>query len=480
MTSVFARTLAARLRALGSAEDGIALPVAMAATVIGLAFAAVVVTASVNTQTGGTRDHASEQALAAADAGLNLALMRQNTLGPTASLPCVVENGDQLELGKTKNAGWCPKVGPTTVGDATFTYWVKPEYDSSHATMSVVVTGSTSLASGQSLTRRIKATATGSGDSGGGGPVVFGTEGIIGIDKVTMTNGAVYGNVGSNGNIEWPTGDAHIYGCSSIRVGSPSGEFKKQSWQKYPSCPIVQEDREYPNVVVPTANSNGRMFTAGGDTYTYSSGALGGCGAASGRASWCPTTRVLYLTSDARVTLGGTAPYVFCQLRMDNDAKLFLAAGVRVQIVFDSPENCGQSSGVEQFSLRNGAALKSLGPPGTAGSVVPGLYFVGSDSRATKIYMDGGTSGNNMIIYAPRSSIEIRAGASFGGAILGKTIFMDGGTRLVPQAGTTFDPDEDLPVEGVSDEPSSVSRESYVECDAEVPSLEQDPDTGCH
>jgi hypothetical protein len=222
------------------------------------------------------------------------------------------------------------------------------------------------------------------------------------------------------------------------------------------------------------------MFTAGGDTYTYSNGALAGCGASSKQASWCPETKVLYLTSDARVTLSGTAPYVLCQLKLDGDAHVIMAAGAQIQIIFDSPEACKLPSGTTQFSLENGASLESASySPGTGNYSVPGLYFVGSTTtgsgfRETKIYMDGGTSANNMIIYAPRTAIEIKAGASFGGAILGKTVYMDGGTRVKPTGTGTFNPDANLPVESTGGS-SAFARAAYVECTA-VTTLET---TGC-
>ncbi len=474
------RRLSWQLRELRDSESGIALPVAILITVIGLGLATVPIMASINSQRGDQRDQSSDASLAAADAGANIAISRQTQMASflSSSKPCVKQNGTKLEAVAAEASGWCAASAATGVGPASYSYRVKPVYSGTSATITVVATG-TSTAGSRSTSRRLMVTAKGSG----GTPIVFGSEGVVGIDWVKMTNGTIYGDVGSNGNIEWPNGDAHIQNCTSARVGSPAGEFKKQSWQTYPSCPIVKETRTYPNVTVPPTNSNSRMFTAGGDTYTYSNGALAGCGAASWQASWCPTSKVLYLTSDAKVTLGGSAPYVFCQLKMDNDAKLYMAAGAHIQIIFDSPENCGLPSGTTQFSLENGAAMKALSySPSTGDYSAPGLYFVGSTStgsgfRSTKIYMDGGTSGNNMVIYAPRTDIEIKAGASFGGAILGKTVYMDGGTRVKPEGTGSINGDENLPVEPVGGS-STFARGSYVECSSAATS-ETEPASGC-
>jgi len=455
---------------LGGDERGIALPTAMLVTVIGLALASVPIMASVNTQRSDQRDQATESALAAADSGANIAIARQSKMSSvlSTSRPCVKLNttSKALEAVAAEASGWCPSFAATAVGGASYTYRVKPAYTSTTAAITVVAAG-TATAGARTTTRRLMVTATGSS----GAPFVFGTEAVVGIDKVTMTNGTIYGEVGSNGNVEWPNGDAHIQSCTKVRVGSPSGQFVKQSWQTTPcGGTVVQEKRTYPNVVVPTSTSNARMFTAGGDTYTYSNGALAGCGAASWQASWCPTSRVMYLTSDARVTLSGTAPYVLCQLRLDNDAHIIMPAGAQIQIIFDSPENCNQPSGTMQFQLENGASLESPAfSPGSGNYSVPGLYFVGSTGtgsnfRETKIEMDGGTSANNMVIYAPRTAINIDNGAQFGGAILGKTITMSGGTRVDPGGTGAFNPDANLPVEQTGT--SSFARAAYVECSA--------------
>ena len=461
-------------RELRRSESGIALPVAMLVTVIGLGLATVPIMASINTQGGDQRDQANDAAFTAADSGATMAISRQSEMAASlsAAKPCVKVNGAKLEAVAAEASGWCAPISTAAVGQGSYTYRVKPVYTSAGATMTVISTG-TASAGNRGATRRLAVTASAKSAT----PFVFGTEAVVGIDSVTMTNGTINGDVGSNGNIEWPKGDAHISGCTQARVGNPSGAFNKQSWQVYP-CARVQENRTYPNVVVPATNSNARMFTAGGDTYTYSNGALAGCGAASWQASWCPTTKVMYLTSDARVTLSGTEPYVLCQLTLDNDAHVIMAADSKIQIIFESPEACGLPSGTTQFSLKNGASLISPSyNPGAGNYSAPGLYFVGSSSRSTKIYMDGGTSGNNMIIYAPRTAIEIKAGASFGGAILGKTIYMDGGTRVKPEGTGAFNPDENLPVEGGGGS-STFARAAYVECSATSP-VASEPSSGC-
>jgi hypothetical protein len=452
-------------------ERGIALPVAMLITVIGLGLAAIPIMASVNTQSGDRRDQSSDAALTAADSGADLAIQRQTmmTAKVTTAKPCVKKSGTTLEAVATEASGWCPRVpttGTETVGSASFSYRVKP----TTGAMSVVSTG-TSTAGGKSVNRRLMVNAT---SSGGTTPTVFGSEGVVGLEWIKMLGSAsIYGNAGSNGYIDWTGGNPSMPGCTQMR-----GEFRKLDWQTTP-CPAVKETRTYPDVVVPETNSNGRMFTAGGDTYTWSNGALGGCGASA--ASWCPTTKVLKLTNDATVTLGGEAPYVFCQLIIQDNTQLTMAAGKKIQIIFESPEKCGLASGTAQMRVENSGRIVSQSySPSKGNYSAPGFYFVGSTEsgskfRQTKLIMNGAATGNNVIIYGPKTDIEITNGASFGGAVLGKTVYLDGGTRTKPEGTGSFDPDENLPV--ASSGGGTYAQSAFIECTSTA--NETTPSTGC-
>ena len=373
----------AAFRDLRRSEQGIALPVAILVTVIALALAAVPIMASVNTQSGDRLDQASDAALSAADAGANLAISRQTQMATyvTAAKPCVKKVGTKLEAAEKEANGWCPKVpttGSETVGTSSFSYKVKPE----GKTMAVVASGTAPTGS-RTQTRRllVKATSSGTGST----PIVFGSEGVVGLEWIKMKGSAsIYGNAGSNGYIDWTQeADPSMPGCTQMR-----GEFRKLSWQTTP-CPAVRETKTYPIPIVPTTNDNSRMFTAGGDTYTYSGGAFAGCSAANWQASWCPTSKVLHVASDSTVTLGGSV-YVLCQLVIDGSAKLIMAAGAHTQFIFESPESCGLPSGTTQMWIGGSGSVTSASYSPSAGNYsVPGFYFVGSETSETKILMDG-------------------------------------------------------------------------------------------
>jgi hypothetical protein len=126
-------------------ERGIALPMALMVTVVGMGLAAVPIVASVNSQGGNQHNQGGNEALAAAEAGAEIALQRQGTLhieqgtlhiGKEIQQLCVSEPVRELEPSGPQ-PGWCPeepvnledgRVLPGTAGLASYTYRVLPCY----------------------------------------------------------------------------------------------------------------------------------------------------------------------------------------------------------------------------------------------------------------------------------------------------------------------------------------------------------------
>jgi predicted nucleic acid-binding Zn-ribbon protein/Tfp pilus assembly protein PilX len=125
------------LRELRLSERGIALPMALMITVVAMGFAAVPVVASINAQSGDSHNQGSNEALAAAEAGAEVALLKQSRMlsqVTDGSHPACV--GEQLTISTGGEKGWCPKVpGPAEVrpkiGAAEYSYQVRPCYASS-------------------------------------------------------------------------------------------------------------------------------------------------------------------------------------------------------------------------------------------------------------------------------------------------------------------------------------------------------------
>ena len=150
-----------RLLLLARSEDGMALPVALFATIASMALAGVAVMSSVDVQQGSHRDSGSKSAIAAADAGANVAMLRlKRDSAELAEASC-------LEGATPEASGWCPPV-EGEVGGAEYTYQVSQagsacgEFD-----LCVVATGSAA-----GVTRRVLVTfnqGPGGNPGGGGG-----------------------------------------------------------------------------------------------------------------------------------------------------------------------------------------------------------------------------------------------------------------------------------------------------------------------
>ena len=79
-----------RLRARARDQAGFAVPTVLLAVVASFALGSVAVVGAVTTQRGTVRDQNVKEAMAAADSGVNQALMHYNRIVTTTAEPCVV------------------------------------------------------------------------------------------------------------------------------------------------------------------------------------------------------------------------------------------------------------------------------------------------------------------------------------------------------------------------------------------------------
>ena len=442
--------LARRLRG----QEGIALPTVLMMVIAGLAMGGAAVTASIGAQQTSTRDQASKEALAAADAGVQQALYRQNKVLLSDSLPCVVVGiaGDLL-AGAALADGWCPEV-TGTVGDTSFRYRVKPA-TLTGALMNEREVRVVSIGTSGDVSRRIAESARSKT-----GTAIFGGGDLVGLESLNMgSSKSVTGDVGSNSDVNLNSGtlcgDAtYGYGqqfnnggtqCAGFSSGE--GEFTMPPPLQGNVSPVVSGTNAY--------NSNGRMFAGAGCTG-------GTCDTKTGNVGWNPTTRVLTLTGNATATLGGSLPYSLCRLDMQGNSQLIVARGASVKIFFDTPENCAPPNGdapnpctsgtYKQVDVRGNAKLVST----SADPKDFSLLFVGSSACATNVELSGNQSSvNEVVFYGPRTDMKLWGSATLRGAMTGKTVVTGGASVFIA------DPDiTDFDVEVAL----QYQRERYIEC----------------
>jgi hypothetical protein len=385
-----------------------ALPTALFAMIAGMALASAAVLSSVDVQQGSARDHDSKEAIAAADAGASVALLRLNRFQDklSASTPCVGPAGETL----VATEGWCSSTTPESVGGASFTYRVSAY--SPTGVYEVVAVG----ASG-SVSRRVDV-----GLIAYSGKNVFADEKMIGkSDIVVVGTPDIRTDIGTNGQIE---GKGTPTLCGNIRVGIGNGEGAPT-----PDCggEMTEGEKNLPEINPPddltTNNSNCRLAltctkdpATEVDTYTK---------ARTATKPWGATNRTVEVTSSAKLTMGGW-DYFVCKLTINN-GELIMAAGAEIRIFVDTPENCGYSAGETQVSITGNANIVSTGYNPSQGSYkIPGIYVLGE----SKVVLNGTSGTNELMLYAPHSEIEMGGNATWKGMFAGETITMNGTPRI--------------------------------------------------
>jgi hypothetical protein len=451
------------VRLLGRSESGMALPTAIFATVAAFGLASAAVVASVDTQRGTARDQNSKEAIAAADAGANIALLRLNRYASalTVGTPCLGVNSSKTLVLTTADAsapGWCPPV-TGTVGTASYSYRVSAATAS--GSMAVVATGITPKAS-----RRVAVSFKGTTIGG-----ALSTDGLIGQDKITIAgNGEVHVNMGTNGTVE--TQGNHASACGDIRhgVGVALGKVNQCAGYKVTEGNVAMPAvSSFMPTDIATNNSNYRLATC---TQTTPTKVPSGCqsdtitGLSWTNSPWNPKTRTISLSGkEPTLTLGGS-DYFICKLEVTG-GHLYMASESHVRIFFDEPKNCENTT--EQVRIAGNGSIEATAFDEKAGVFdMPGLYLLGSTTTATQANFEGNGAANQFLLYAPNTAVRLAGnGASYAGAFVGKTIEVAGNGYVYQPAG--YSP----PPFGGS---TLYARQAYVECTGATASP---PNAGC-
>lgn len=487
------RAICRHMTLLARSEQGMALPTALFATIAAMALGGAAVMSSVTVQRGTHRDSGSKSAIAAADAGANVAMLRlTRDAGQLSSSTC-------LEGTSAQGDGWCSPTEPTEVGGAEYTYQVSQvgtgcgEFD-----LCVVATGTVG-----DVTRRVLVTFNeGPGGPGGGGgdpdeeegeTGSGGPEGLIGVDDVEIDNNAdARVSVGTNGSI-YVHNNGNV--CGHIRHGVGEEATFENNGTQCSGYTITEGNLSLPEVSsfmpsdIATNNSNYRLVECD------SAGDPPGC-QSDGYSKkwqddepWDPVTRTISTSNNTTLTLGSYGDYndyFVCRLELSNNSHLIMADGAHVRVFFDTPENCGLSSGTKQIDISNNANITSTGYQPTQGKFdLPGFYVMGSKTISTTVEWSNNSGTNEFVLYAPNSDVHLQNNAVFTGMIAGKTVHLENNAIVKQDDGFVLPPelnpwemgdDESEPEGEPPESPPSFTAQFYVECSG-APSPA--PDAGC-
>src|SRR4051812_3877027 len=391
-------------------ERGLAVPTALMALIASFALASVAVISTVNVQQGTHRDHDSKEAIAAADAGANIAMLRLNRFLPSlsTSTPCIGPSGEEQ---KPSAEGWCPSTAVEPVGGATYQYWISAF--KANGSLEVV-----SLGKSGGVSRRVSVAM----DSNFEDPV-FADEKLIGEDNIEF-NGSkpyIHTDLGTNGSIE-KSGKAEPTICGNDRHG-PGKEAPE------PTCSgkKTEGEKNLPKVAAPegiqTENSNCRLAAncpnkTDVDSYNKNR---------TSTKPWDVASKgVINVTSGATLTMGGR-DYWVCGLFV-NSGEVFMPVGSSVRIFVRPPGECGLASGDVQVEITGSGKISSTGfNPQQGFFEVPGIYMLGDG----EVKLEGNSSGNKelkneFMLYAPESHIDVGGNASYNALIAGKSLTIHG------------------------------------------------------
>ena len=454
-----------KLKAWRRAEDGFALPTTLLMLLAAFAIVSVGVVATANVQHGTNRDEQTKSAVQLAQTAVSTALLHFNRIAPSPSNACspVSSTGP--------SAGWCPVISGTDPAGGSYTYQVQvcdgtgacpPTGGRPPYSIEVVATGTQGDA-----TRRVDVKAHSvSGQS------IFGDFQVKAGDSITLdSNARIHAGTASNGDITLSS-NAKQCGPASVGVGHRFQQAGSNSYFQDPNCTVPNTVVGQGPVILPpvnqgdvaTNNNNSNFFSRDLVSGNKASACWNGVNA-NGSAGSCGS-RELAVGTNSTVTLTGSK-YSFCKLTMSSNSSLLVAAGQTVVIYFDSPENCGYSSGVTQLNMASNTRISS-----NDGNPVQ-LLFVGSTSRQTIINLNSNTDINaacqqNFVVYAPLSDVNLNSNSTYCGALAGKTLHLDSNADIRTNAASqSFTVPNTAP---------HYTTDRFIECSSAASSP---PNTGC-
>ncbi len=483
-------------------ERGIALVVALSVLLVTLLLAGVAIAVAVANDSFSNRDTNATTAVQAADAGARTAEYRLNVFLPAGN-NCPTPTTTAVGSGGAPSATICAPQTGTLGNGATFTYWV------SRAMQTGDTCAGPSVSSSQSAVeqRCITAIGTANGISARvqervaayNSTPVFPTA-IFGTKSVTISNNVTI--------VSDTQGDPALIGTNGVLNAAPSGGGRTviDGYALPPGAtlniggnvtnngPTTGPSTPYP---VPTPSST----TTSQNTATGSScvGAspqtncdyrIGNCPSlacdpTSGKVTWDPVGRTLYLDNNSSIVLGGGF-YNFCSIYMGNNAVVTIAPLVNTAIYIDSPEDPS-----------SGTAGSSTNPPcstsASAKGVAPGTFTMSNGSTfnygfsalKAQVYVYGdpldtpptnavslnNTASISFGLVAPFSNVTLSPSNNslFRGAIVGYTVTLGNASHFTYEADTSTLQKGSL---------EQFFRSYWEQCPA-APSTAGDPTSGC-
>lgn len=447
-----------RLLTLLRRHDGVAMPVVIGTLTITAGLAASTYAVSVEGQHASARDRDSKRALAAAEAGLQMAFLKLSEVRPTDSQCVTVAavapgTANYPEGNGTAAPGECPSVTGQMGNGARYTYVIATPASGTCPTVPGKVASAkdrcvTSTGVVNGVQRRLQAKMLYIPPF-----KPFAEAGLIARDSVVIRRDdvSVLTTVGANGSVSVSHGAQVTGGITVGPTGSWSFSNGGSSTQPagYRDDPYEFADVNGLYAEAKTTNNNAALTSSG----FYSSGG-----------------RAFSMGNNTSLTIpAGT--YSFCSFLMQNGAKLRVPAGQVVKIFIDSPNRQGSGcpSGTGTYRQENATEVNREYGPDPAQLELYAYGRSGESTSNASIWL-GNAAWLYAGIYAPDASLSLVNGGSVIGAATVKSAQIENNSDFVWDNRVI---NKTIPGTGQTDSLG------WTEC-ANKPTAATDPESGCN
>jgi Tfp pilus assembly protein PilX len=472
------------VRRLTTSQEGVALPVATAMLLVISLFVIAFFSVTLQVNETSIDDRSSKRALAAAEAGLQMALYRMNEIGTSQPTQCFTTNW------VPPVSGQCPAAPDGQLGNgATYTYYVTPELGTG---LCLGVTGAetdrciTAVGRAGGLQRRVQVRANTLT-----GTISYKSVGLMSKSLMYGGNSSkITSDMGANGLVHWGNSAetfsnpaADIDGAIYRGPDSPTPEYSGSPKEPVGGWHTVSTPYDFPpiqdfdTVKTTATNITTPSWSRPGMTYT----------------ALTKTLRVTSTTGTASL-LPGT--YYFCRFSMANSAKLTFSTTQPTKIYIDSPSRAGSLCGnppvsnpsptypVGTFWIENSNEFNMGGREELVEVLVEGTSHNGTRSRPSFCTPGGdlphtdkcesdvilvNSAGFRGMIYAPKTTVELNNSGKMWGAIGADKIRFNNSVEFQL---TDAVKDSDPVTAG------GIGRGNWVECRPQ-PDTAGDPESGC-
>jgi hypothetical protein len=457
-------------------EDGISLVVAVCSMALMLMLSSIGLKQAVNALHHSGHQDNVKRALQAADAAIDTAVFRAeradlgnainiNPLHPetVTNQNCVISRGDVLggvdlaplnALAPSDPNGrkWCPTTDPEPVGDGRATSQYRMSQLLRVGTGTCGSDGALSLdrevvAVGRSgnVVRRVHARMRASLALLSGAAVQSGSS----TQALTMRDTArVLGDVQANAAISGTVGNvisgSATAGANASVTGVVPVGASGSACQPMVLPQVAQGD-------APATNDNTLRTDGCVDLTALISVSCKPLLVTTGGVTYDPATRALRVWGNGRAVLNGST-YSFCSIRLENSGILQIKSTTPVTRIFlDDPNNCRTSGALipnaGQITMDGQARILNCHLQTQPESLQ--LYAVGNATIPTTQTLQGGALlsgtgraalcganvplvGEPMVVYAPRSTIELGGSTAIAGQVVGNVVHMSGVSAVQP------------------------------------------------